>query len=67
MMVIFKNRRGLFAQSLLATLMAAAPLFAQSPPPSPDRPWRTMDGRQIASEGERIGQPALSIEPGRAY
>jgi outer membrane protein len=67
MMAVFKNRRALFVQSLLATLMAAAPLSAQSPPPSPDRPWHTVDGRQIASEGERIGQPALPIEPGRAY
>jgi outer membrane protein TolC len=67
MMGIFKNRRALFVQSLLVILMAAAPLSAQSPPPSPDRPWHTSDGRRIASEGERVGQPALPIEPGRAY
>ena len=48
-------------------LMAAAPLFAQSPPPSPDRPWHTSDGRRIASEGQRVGQQALPIEPDRAY
>src|ERR1700722_1844348 len=67
MMGIFKNRRALFVQSLLVVLMAAAPLSAQSPPPSPDRPWHTSDGRRIASEGRRVGQPALPIERGRAY
>lgn len=67
MMGIFKNRRGWFVQWLLAILMAAAPLFAQSPPPSPDRPWRTSEGRRIASEGQRLGHQPLPIEPDKAY
>ena len=51
----------------LVILMAAVPLFAQSPPPSPDRPWHTSDERRIMSDGKRVRQPALPIEPDKAY
>jgi outer membrane protein len=47
--------------------MAAIPLFAQSPPPSPDRLWHGPDERQITNYGKRIGRPAFPIEPGKAY
>jgi outer membrane protein len=51
----------------LAFVMAAIPLFAQSPPPSPDRLWHGPDERQITNYGKRIGRPAFPIEPGKAY
>jgi outer membrane protein len=74
----FKKRGTLFSQSLklrrpdrttmaLLILMAAIPVFAQSPPPSPDRPWYTYDQRRITSLRERVRQPVVPIEPERAY
>lgn len=48
-------------------LVAATPLLAQSPPASPDRPWHTSDERRITDDGRRVRQPALPIEPGKAY
>jgi outer membrane protein len=51
----------------LVNLMAVIPLFAQSPPPSPDRPWHSPDERQIASEGNRIRQSAFRIESDKTY
>jgi hypothetical protein len=51
----------------LVTLMAAIPLFAQSPPVSPDRPWRSSEERQITNEGKHLRQPVPPIEPDKAY
>ena len=51
----------------LVNLMAVIPLFAQSPPPSPDRQWHSPDERQIASEGNRIRQSAFRIESDKTY
>jgi outer membrane protein TolC len=48
-------------------MMAAIPLFAQTPPASPDRPWHTSDERRITSDGKRVRQPPLPIEPDKAY
>ena len=48
-------------------LAAAIQLFAQSPPASPDRPWHTSDEVRITNYGKRVRQPALPIEPGKAY
>lgn len=73
-----KKRRTLSSQSLtskrlprttipLVVLMAAIRVFAQSPPPSPDRPWHTSDERQITNDGKRVRQPAFPIEPDKAY
>jgi outer membrane protein TolC len=47
--------------------MATIPLFAQSPPASPDRPWHTSDELRIANDGKRVRQPALPIDAGKAY
>jgi len=47
--------------------MAAIPVFAQSPPPSPDRPWHGPDERQITSDRKRLRQPVFPIEPDKAY
>jgi outer membrane protein len=49
------------------TLMAVAPVFAQSPPVSPDRPWHTSDQLQITNDGKRVRQPVLPIERDKAY
>ncbi len=51
----------------LVILMAAIPVFAQSPPASPDRPWHTSDERRITNDGKRLRQPVLPIEPDKAY
>lgn len=48
-------------------LMAAAPLFAQTPPASPERPWHSADEQQITNYGKRVRQPVFSIAPGKAY
>ncbi len=47
--------------------MAAIPVFAQSPPPSPDRPWHTYSEHQITNDGRRLRQLVVPIESGRAY
>jgi outer membrane protein len=51
----------------LVVLMAAIPVFAQSPPALPDRPWHTSDERQITKDGKRALRPAFPIEPEKAY
>src|SRR5271154_4210416 len=51
----------------LLNLMAVIPVFAQSPPPSPDRVWHSADEPQIVSEGNRFRQSAFRIEPDKAY
>jgi len=48
-------------------LMAVITVFAQSPPPSPDRPWHSADERQIVSEGRRFRQSGFRIESDKAY
>jgi outer membrane protein len=47
--------------------MAALPLLAQSPPPSPARPWHTRDEGRITNEGQRVREPAVPIGPDKAY
>jgi outer membrane protein len=48
-------------------LMAAIPVFAQTPPASPDRPWHTSDELRMANDGKRLRQPAPPIDPGKSY
>ena len=48
-------------------LMAAIPVFAQSPPASPDRPWHSPDERLLTNDGKRLRQPVFAIEPQKAY
>jgi outer membrane protein len=48
-------------------LVAAIPVFAQSPPASPERPWHTSDERRIRDDGRRLRQPGPAIEPDKAY
>ncbi|HEY1760921.1 MAG TPA: TolC family protein [Bryobacteraceae bacterium] len=47
--------------------MAAIRVFAQSPPVSPGHPWRASDERQVISGGKHVHQPAIPIEPNKAY
>jgi outer membrane protein len=47
--------------------MALIPLFAQVPPPTPDRPWHPVDERQIISEGNRFRQSAFRIDSDNTY
>ena len=51
----------------LLTLVAIIPVFAQSPPMSPDRPWLSSGEKQISSPATGLRQPALTINPGKAY
>ncbi len=73
-----KKRRALFSHSLtvkgpprttipFVILMAAIPVFPQSPPTSPDRPWHSPDDRLIINFGKRLRQPVFPIEPDKAY
>jgi len=48
-------------------LMAALPLFGQSPPASPDHPWHSLDERQISSEAHRYRRPAFRVDPQKIY
>lgn len=51
----------------LVTFMAAIPVFAQSPPASPDHPWLSSGEKQIRSVATGSRQPAFTIDPGKAY
>jgi len=48
-------------------LMAVFSVFAQSPPPSPARPWHSPDEREIVSEGNRFRHSAFPIESDKTY
>ena len=54
------------AVSLLA-LMAEIPVFAQTPPASPDRPFHTYYERQLTNDGRSFSQPVFPINPEKAY
>jgi outer membrane protein len=51
----------------LPILMAVIPVFAQSLPPSPDRPWHSPDERQIVNDGKRFRQSAFPIGSDKTY
>ena len=48
-------------------LLATITLFAQSPPPLPDRPWHDSDEQQITNDQKYLRHPAFSIAPDKAY
>src|ERR1700693_3435552 len=48
-------------------LMAIIPVFAQSPPASPDHLWHSADERQIVTEGNRFRQSAFRIESDKTF
>ncbi len=54
-------------RDLLVMLMAATPVFAQSPPASPDGPWHGSGERQITNDGRRLRRPVFPVDPEKAY
>jgi outer membrane protein TolC len=48
-------------------VMAWVPVFAQSPPASPDRPWHSTYERQMASDGKAPRQPEFPIDRDKPY
>jgi hypothetical protein len=48
-------------------LTAIAPMFAQSPPLSPDRPWHSSEEQQIITDMRRFHLRALLSESDKAY
>ena len=53
--------------TILFILVATVPIFAQTPPPSPDRPWHSSEELRIINDGKRAARPALPIERDKAY
>ena len=53
--------------SLVVTILSFTPLFAQSPPASPNRPWHSPEQRILAEEGQRYRQIAFLPPSGKAY
>jgi len=47
--------------------MSVIPVFAQSPPTSPERSWHSPAERQIADDAKRVRQPAFRIESDKTY
>jgi outer membrane protein len=53
--------------SLVVAILSFTPLFAQSPPASPNRPWHSPDERSLAEEGKRYRQIASLPPSGKGY
>jgi outer membrane protein len=47
--------------------VAITPIFAQSPPVSPDRPWHSSEERQLATDARRFQTLAFRIESDKVY
>ena len=47
-------------------MTAITPIFAQSPPPSPDRPWHSSE-QQIIEDARRFNSPGFRVESDRVY
>jgi outer membrane protein TolC len=47
--------------------MGITSMFAQSPPASPDRPWHSLEERQLTNDGKRFRQPAFQVESDQTY
>jgi outer membrane protein len=54
-------------RSIVVTILSFAPLFAQSPPGSPSRPWHSPQGQILAQEGQRYRQNALLPPSGKTW
>ena len=48
-------------------LRAITPIFAQSPPPTPDRPWHSFEERQFTTGAQHSGPPAFRLDSDRVY
>src|ERR1700744_1487037 len=53
--------------SLVVAILLFTPLFAKSPPASPNRPWHSPDERILAEEGKRYRQIASLPPSGKGY
>src|SRR6202161_1535007 len=53
--------------SLVVAILWFTPLFAQSPPASPNRPWHSPEERILAEEGKRYRQNAFLPPSGKAW
>ena len=62
-----ETRRLTRTGSKIVLLMTIGRLCAQSPPPSPDRPWHSSAEQQILTDARRLSAPALRVEPDRVY
>ena len=52
---------------LILLLINADRSFAQAAPGSPDRPWRSGAGQQVAADVLRLRGPSLKVYPSRIY
>src|SRR5215831_3583118 len=50
-----------------ALLAVIGPLFAQSPPASPNRPWHSPEERQVVRDAQRLQYPPPLIDRNKAY
>lgn len=53
--------------SVVMMILSVAPLYAQSPPASPNRPWHSPESQVLAEEGKRYRQTGFLPPSGKAY
>jgi outer membrane protein TolC len=53
------------AATLLLTAICQS--FAQSPPPTADRPWFSSEGQPVIRDARRFHAPAFQVEPDKIY
>jgi outer membrane protein len=51
----------------LVILTAITPIFAQSPPPSPDRPWQSPSEQGIAVDMKNLHKYGFGTDPAKTY
>jgi outer membrane protein len=54
-------------RNIIIFLAAASGLFAQSPPPAPDRPWHASEERQAVTDSRNFYLPEARVDPERLY
>lgn len=52
---------------LLASLLYASRVFAQSAPPSPDRPWHALPEQEIERDATALRGFGFTIDPAKTY
>jgi outer membrane protein len=48
-------------------IITAMQVFAQGPPPTPDRPWYSSNERKIAGERQRFDHPGFLLDSNKTY
>ena len=61
------STRRWWPRTILISIVAATPFWAQSPPASPARPWHSPDERQLVNDGKRLRPPPFPVEPDKVY